>query len=298
MAISKRAQGHLIALITIFIWGTTYISTKVLLTDFKPIEILFFRFVLGYFTLWILSPRLFAWQGIRQELMFLAAGFCGVTSYFLCENIALTYTTASNVGVIASLAPVFTAILAIFFLKAEIPPVRFYIGCLLAILGVALISFNGKFVLSLNLLGDLLAVIACLFWAGYSILTKKSSNNDYNIILLTRRFFFYGLILMLPALYIFDFEWGLSRFAKLTNVFNILFLGLGASAICFASWNYAVKLVGAVKISIYIYLVPIITIVTAMLILKESFTWIAAVGTLLTLSGVLLSEGKIRVKRK
>ncbi|PIT14209.1 DMT family transporter [Snodgrassella alvi] len=298
MAISKRAQGHLIALITIFIWGTTYISTKVLLTDFKPIEILFFRFVLGYFTLWILSPRLFAWQGIRQELMFLAAGFCGVTSYFLCENIALTYTTASNVGVIASLAPVFTAILAIFFLKAEIPPVRFYIGCLLAILGVALISFNGKFVLSLNLLGDLLAVIACLFWAGYSILTKKSSSYDYNIILLTRRFFFYGLILMLPALYIFDFEWGLSRFAKLTNVFNILFLGLGASAICFASWNYAVKLVGAVKISIYIYLVPIITIVTAMLILKESFTWIAAVGTLLTLSGVLLSEGKIRVKRK
>ncbi|NUE67572.1 DMT family transporter [Snodgrassella sp. ESL0253] len=298
MAISKRAQGHLIALITIFIWGTTYISTKVLLTDFKPIEILFFRFVLGYFTLWILSPRLFAWQGIRQELMFLAAGFCGVTSYFLCENIALTYTTASNVGVIASLAPVFTAILAIFFLKAEIPPVRFYIGCLLAIFGVALISFNGRFVLSLNLLGDLLAVVACLFWAGYSILTKKSSNYDYNIILLTRRFFFYGLILMLPALYIFDFEWGLSRFAKLTNVFNILFLGLGASAICFASWNYAFKLVGAVKISIYIYLVPIITIVTAMLILKESFTWIAAVGTLLTLSGVLLSEGKIRVKRK
>lgn len=298
MAISKRAQGHLIALITIFIWGTTYISTKVLLTDFKPIEILFFRFVLGYFTLWILSPHLFAWQGIRQELMFLAAGFCWVTSYFLCENIALTYTTASNVGVIASLAPVFTAILAIFFLKAEIPPVRFYIGCLLAIFGVALISFNGKFVLSLNLLGDLLAVVACLFWAGYSILTKKSSNYDYNIILLTRRFFFYGLILMLPALYIFDFEWGLSRFAKLTNVFNILFLGLGASAICFASWNYAVKLVGAVKISIYIYLVPIITIVTAMLILKESFTWIAAVGTLLTLSGVLLSEGKIRVTRK
>ncbi|PIT46058.1 DMT family transporter [Snodgrassella alvi] len=298
MAISKRAQGHVIALITVFIWGTTYISTKVLLADFKPIEILFFRFVLGYFTLWILSPHFFAWQGIRQELLFLAAGFCGVTSYFLFENIALTYTTASNVGVIASLAPVFTAILAIFFLKAEIPPVRFYIGCLLAILGVVLISFNGRFVLSLNLLGDLLAVVACLFWAGYSILTKKSSNYDYNIILLTRRFFFYGLILMLPALYIFDFEWGLWRFAKPDNAFNILFLGLGASAICFASWNYAVKLVGAVKISIYIYLVPIITIITAMLVLKESFTWIAAVGTLLTLSGVLLSEGKIRIKKK
>ncbi|MCO6516257.1 MAG: EamA family transporter, partial [Snodgrassella sp.] len=55
MVLSKRAQGHVIALITVFIWGTTYISTKVLLADFKPIEILFFRFILGYFTLWILS---------------------------------------------------------------------------------------------------------------------------------------------------------------------------------------------------------------------------------------------------
>jgi len=90
---------------TVFIWGITYIATKVLLTEFKPIEILFFRFTLGYATLWLLAPRFFAWQGIKQELMFLGAGFCGVTCYFLCENIALTYTTASNVGVITTLAP-------------------------------------------------------------------------------------------------------------------------------------------------------------------------------------------------
>lgn len=292
MLVSKKAQGHLIALFTIFIWGTTYISTKVLLTEFKPIEILFFRFMLGYFTLWIFAPHFLNWQGIRKELLFMAAGFCGVTCYFLCENIALTYTTASNVGVIASLAPVFTAILAMFFLKAETPSLRFYIGCLLAVFGVVLISFNGKFVLSLNPLGDFLAVVACLFWAGYSILTKKSSSFDCNIILLTRRFFFYGLILMLPALYLFNFEWGLVRFYKPVNMLNILFLGVGASAICFVSWNYAVKLVGAVKISIYIYLVPIITIISAVLILKEPFNLIAAVGTLLTLSGVVLSQGK------
>lgn len=97
---------------------------------------------------------------------------------------------------------------------------------------------------------------------------------------------------MLPALYLFNFEWGLVRFYKPVNMLNILFLGVGASAICFVSWNYAVKLVGAVKISIYIYLVPIITIISAVIILKEPFNLIAAVGTLLTLSGVVLSQGK------
>ncbi|KES11729.1 EamA-like transporter family [Snodgrassella alvi SCGC AB-598-P14] len=67
MLVSKKAQGHLIALFTIFIWGTTYISTKVLLAEFKPIEILFFRFMLGYFTLWILAPHFLSWQGIRKS---------------------------------------------------------------------------------------------------------------------------------------------------------------------------------------------------------------------------------------
>ena len=128
-------------------------------------------------------------------------------------------------------------------------------------IGIVLITLNGKFVLSVNPLGDLLAVFACLFWACYSILTKRSSNYGYNIILLTRRFFFYGLIFMLPVLYLFDFKWNFSRFNQPINLLNILFLGVGASAICFASWNYAVKLVGAVKISIYIYLVPILTII-------------------------------------
>lgn len=297
MIFSKQIQGHLIALITVAIWATTFVSTKLLLADFKPIEILFYRFVLGYLTLWLLLPRPFAWQGIKQELTFIGAGFCGITCYFLCENTALTYTTASNVGVIVSLCPVLTALLAIYFLKAEKPALRFYIGCLCAIVGVAIISFNGKFVLSLNPLGDMLAVSACLFWAGYSILTKISSNQGYHTILLTRRFFFYGLILMIPALFLFDFEWDLSRFSKPANSLNMLFLGVGASAICFVSWNYALKLLGAVKISIYIYFIPILTIVAAVLILKEPFTWIAAIGTLLTLSGVLLSEGKIKLKK-
>ena len=295
MLLSKTMQGHLTALMTILIWGTTFIATKMLLLEFKPIEILFFRFTLGYITLWILFPRYFAWQGFKHEFMFLCAGLCGVTCYFLCENIALTYTTASNVGIITNLVPIFTAILAIFFIKSEKPGGNFYFGCLIAIIGVGLISFNGKFVLSVNPLGDLLAVFACLFWAYYSILTQKCSNDGYHIILLTRRFFFYGLILMLPALYLFNFEWELSRFTHPANLFNILFLGVGASAICFVSWNYAVKLVGAVKISIYIYLIPILTIIAAILILNEPFTWITAVGSLLTLCGVILSEGKIKL---
>ena len=83
--------------------------------DFQPIEILFFRFVMGLIALLLVCPHRMRGTTRRQELTFAAAGLCGVCLYYLLENIALTYTMASNVGVIISVAPFFTAILANIF---------------------------------------------------------------------------------------------------------------------------------------------------------------------------------------
>ena len=94
--------GHAAALLTIFLWGTTFISTKVLPTGLRPVEVLFLRFALGFVALCLLYPRRLRLAGRRQELWFAAAGLCGVTLYFLLENIALTCTLASNVGVLVS----------------------------------------------------------------------------------------------------------------------------------------------------------------------------------------------------
>ena len=213
---SKRSAGHLAALFTIIIWGTTFISTKVLLTDFRPVEILFFRFVMGF---------------------------------------------------------------------------------VVAMAGAWLISFNGS-KLELNPVGDILAVLAAFVWACYSILTRKISSFGYPVILTTRRTFLYGILFMVPALVFFDFRIGLERFADMTYLLNILYLGLGASALCFVTWNLAVKALGAVKTSVYIYMVPVITVVTSVLVLKEPVTWISAVGTAMAVAGLFLSEYSGKEKRK
>lgn len=102
---NKRSAGHQAALFTVIIWGTTFISTKVLLADFQPEEILFFRFALGFAALLLVCPRRLELEDPRQELLFAVAGLCGIYLYYLLENIALTYTMASNVGVIISVAP-------------------------------------------------------------------------------------------------------------------------------------------------------------------------------------------------
>lgn len=80
-------------------------------------------------------------------------------------------------------------------------------------------------------------------------------------------------------------------------MFNILYLGLGASALCFVTWNFTVKELGAVKTSVYIYMVPVITVVTSVLILHEQLTALADIGTILTLIGLFLSEYKPERKK-
>jgi drug/metabolite transporter (DMT)-like permease len=286
------AKGHIAALITIIIWGTAFVSTRILLADFRPIEIIFYRFSIGLIVLMIAYPHRLKVANIKEELTFAAAGLCGITLYFLLENIALMYTAASNVGVIITVSPFFTAILANWLLSGEKLKANFFVGFIVAIAGIALISFNGIAVLALNPIGDILALLAAIVWAIYSILLRKIGEFGYNTIQTTRRIFCYGLVFLAFTLFFFPFEFGLERFTRPANVFNILFLGIGASALCFATWNLAIRTLGAVKTSIYIYLVPVITVVASVIVLSERITWMSAIGTILTLIGLFLSGRK------
>lgn len=296
MKINRSLQGHLSAFITIFIWGTTYISTKVLLESFSPTEILFFRIVLAYLALWLIAPRRLPVTTLKEELLFMLAGLFGVTLFFTFQNTAINYTLASNVGILIAIAPLFTAIGAYFFLKEGSLHPGFLIGFGLSFLGVFLILFNGNYVLKLNPFGDLLAILSAVVWAGYSIVTRKISERQVDTILVTRKVFFYGLIFLLPLLVLFDFQLDLSRFTSAVNLFNMLFLGLGASALCFITWNFAVKVLGAVKTSAYIYLGPVISILTSAIVIQERITLLAILGVGLILAGLILSERSAQVK--
>lgn len=293
---NPTAVGHLLAALTILVWGTTFISTKVLLQDFAPLEILVFRFLLGFVALLAVYPHRLKITDRRQEKYFIGAGLCGVTLYFLLENIALTYSLASNVGIIISVAPFFTAMFANRFLDGEKLRPRFFIGFASAIAGIALISFNGSEALRLNPVGDLLALLAAAVWAVYSVLTKKISSFQYPTVQTTRRCFFYGLLFMIPALFLLDFSPAWEKLAQPVNLLNFLYLGLCASAFCFVTWNSAVKVLGAVKTSVYIYMTPVVTVAMSAVILHEPVTWLILLGMALTLAGLFLSESREKKK--
>lgn len=282
--------GHFLALFTAFIWGTTLISTKILLKEFQPVEILFFRFVIALAFLWGINPGTKQKITLKQRLTLIFAGLTGICLYYLLENTALIYTLASNVGVISCIAPMFTAVLMFMFFKnREKLSLNFIIGFFISITGISFIAFNGASI-HLNPLGDILALCAAIVWAIYSILIKKLYDYGFSTLYITQRTFLYGTLLMLPFLIFYNFHLGLERFLSPVNTFNIIFLGLLASAVCFATWSKTIKLLGAIKSSAYIYLIPVITLISAIIILKEPVSKLLILGTVLTLSGLIISE--------
>lgn len=287
-----KRQGHLLALFTIFVWGTTFLSTSTLLKDFSPVEILIVRLLLAIIALTLAQPKRLRLESPRHEWLFAGAGFFGVALYFLLENFALTFTYSANCSVIISTAPFFVAMAMRLFCGEEAMGRSFYIGFAVAIAGVALVSFSGQ-QLHINPLGDLLCILAAISWAGYNVFLKKIERCGYrNTLLVTRRLFAYGLAFLLPLLPFLSRHAQAASFLKPVNLLNFLYLGLCASALCFVTWGLALERIGAVRTSVYIYLSPVVTILFAWLILHDPIHPMALTGAALTLAGLLLSQRK------
>jgi len=290
---SKTLLGHIAALTCICVWGVSFVMIVTLLQSFTPVEILLFRFGLAMLALHLIYPKRMGKTTRKQELFFAAAGLTGVVSYFLAQDFALLYTAASNVSVIVAISPVFTVFLTWWFLRKGRPRGVFFLGAALAVGGIALINFAGR-QLELHPAGDFLAVLAALSWAVYSVLMKRIGGFGYHTIQATRRVFLYGLLFLIPVLLLSDVRLGLERFLELPNLGSILYLGLGASAVCFVLWNFALDQLGPVKVSVYVYLVPLVGVVASVLFLGETLTWLSVSGIVLVLAGLALSNRKPR----
>ena len=290
---NQLALGHILALAVSAVWGTTYISTKVLLTAFHPVEILVFRFLLAWAVLFLCSPRPLLPKGFRQELPFVCCGLTGLTFYSILENYALEFSLASTVGLIIAAAPMFTGLLLWLCRRSRRPGPAFFIGFCLAIAGIALISLAEGESFDSNPLGILLSLAAAICWGGYSVcLEWAQANSGLSELQSTRKIFFWGLLFTLPFLWGGGLAPDLTRFAQPTLLGNTLYLGIGASALCFLAWNKASALIGPVATNVYLYLMPVITVAASALILREPVTALTLGAIALILAGLALSQRK------
>ena len=286
----KRALPHIAALFTMIVWGMTFVSTKVLLRYLGPLDILVIRTILGFIVLCLIRPHMLRLQKRSHELLFAATGLTGTCLYYLAENIALEYADASFVSVAVSTAPLFTAILGFAFLKEKGFGIRFVIGFVIAIAGIALISFQ-EGPAHAGALGVVLCLAAAVAWAVYSVIIKRLSDYGYETIAVTKRTFAWGLVFLIVIWLATDRAIPVEALTEPLVIGNIAFLGILASAICFITWGYSVKHLGPTLASAYIYLQAPLTVVWAVLLISEQFTAAIAIGIVLVIVGLALSEG-------
>ena len=297
----KRFRYHLLALAVVAVWGVTFVCTKVLIgAGMHPVASFFVRFLLAYAGIWAYiqlsrgSTRL--WYGWKEELVFLLLGISGGSFYFLTENMALAYTQASNVAFLVCSAPLFTAIFTLIYKRFGkgrfadgLEDVRLgwplVGGTVLALTGMALVVFDGTR-LEFSASGDLLAIGAALCWAVYSLFMGQMTR-EYGTVTATRKVFFYGLLTILPFLGRYGESLNAAVLGQTVVWTNLLFLGLVASLACFIAWNLVMDKLGNVSSTNYVYLNPVFTLITAMILLGERLTLPAAIGCAAILAGVI-----------
>ena len=286
MHTTKNYIYHLIAILTVGIWGLTFISTKVLIEHgLSPQEIFLLRFLMAYLGIWFISPRKLFADNWKDELWLLWGGVTGGSFYFFTENTALEITLATNVAFIVCTAPLLTTILSFLIYKKEKATAGLVGGSLLALVGVALVVYNGHFILKISPLGDFLTLLAAFSWAFYSLIMKKMSGR-YRTTFITRKIFFYGILTILPAFILHPWQFSLSGLWQPAVWMNLLFLGVLASLVCFVVWNIILKQLGTVRASNYIYLNPLFTLIGSAVLLDEQFTVMSLMGAMLILGGV------------
>lgn len=291
---NSKILGHLYAFISITIWGSTYIVSKLVLQTIMPAQVLFIRFLIASLVLTIFYPKFKKITNFKVETLLFITAVC-LLGYFYCENTSLTLTYATNVSLIVATIPLISLIITRFIGNKEHLNKKIIIGFIIAYVGVVIIvTVNGN---RNNVMfkGDAIALAAAIFFAFYSYVIVKV-NGKFNIIHLTRNIFYYMTLLLL----IYNLSMGTFtiKYYPITEIFEIkmflslMFLGVVASSFSFMMWNQSIKLIGNIKTSQYIYFGPIVTTAFAWAILNEPITYVTVIGTLMIIGGVYLAEMK------
>ena len=277
------------AFLIVAIWGCTFVQTKVLINSgLRPDEIFTLRFVIAYLLMLPFAGRRLFLDNVKDEFTAVLLGLFGGSLYFIVENYALAYGYCSNVSLIVCLTPLVTSLIVGWRYPDERLGKAGVVGSVVALAGMALVVFNGNFVLKLSPLGDILALAACICWALYSQFIKRLGAR-YSNMLVTRKIFAYGLLTILPLVLVRGINYDVV--VNGVQVWgNILFLGCVASMFCFLGWNWCLERIGTVRATNLLYLNPVVAITTSSLFLGERVTWLALTGAVLILCGLLFME--------
>ena len=273
-------------------WGASFVANTIALKYIGPIEIASIRFFIAAPLLLIVT---YLWKGKetfkfdkRDIVTFIILALTGVTFQYAIQVSAQDFTSATSASLLINSSVFFIMILGAVFLKEKMTWLR-VMGAIIGFIGVALLVTKGSLSLEMNdnAIGDLMIIVCAFLWSIYTIY-GKSISKKYHPIVILNYVFILGAIGLMPFYFLTPHM--PMQDIPLTAIAAILFLVVFCSIIAYLVYNIALEKMDTSKVALYIYFVPLSTIILAALILHETLTMASAAGGIMVLVGMYLAE--------
>jgi drug/metabolite transporter (DMT)-like permease len=285
-------QGKSVAVVCLVIamvlWGSSFIALKLAFAELPPLWVIFGRMALGslvFLLAWRWREQMHYRAGDWKYLLGLAA--CDPCLYFLFEALALQHTSAAQAGMVTALLPLLVAVGAFIFLRERISRTTLA-GFLLALIGAVWLSVAGSADehASNPILGNFYELLAMLCAMGYTLLLKHLSSR-YSPFLLTAMVAFVGTLFFLPLALL---SAPLPTSVSPLGIGAVAYLGILVTVGAYGLYNVGVSRLPASQASGFINLIPVFTLLFAILLLGESLNTMQILAAVLVFAGVLLSQ--------
>jgi drug/metabolite transporter (DMT)-like permease len=289
---SQRTLAFAALVIAMAIWGSTFVVTKAAMREFSPFLLAFLRFAIASLCL-LLALR--GWRRVAAlrhsvslgQIAFLAV--VGVAAFTVAFNYALVYGSASQGALIYAAIPAVVAICGALFLKERLQRSG-RLGIALSIVGAVVIALGAPERAEsapAPLLGALLMLLSVVLWGGYTVVAKRVAHADQ--LALTFAVSALGALALLPAIPI---EYAVRGFTATSALgwLGVLYLGVLASAVCYALYNFALSSLDASTVGVYTNIDPVVGVACAFVFLGETLAPAQIVGALVVFAGIWLAS--------
>lgn len=292
MPVPTQTRSTLLLLLTMAVWGSTFMVTKELIALWPPYTLAFVRVTLGTLVLLPLAISRHPRGAHLPWPMIWLMGLIGVALYYFTFNLAMVYVSASQGALVQASIPAMTALVAVLWLRERASGLR-WLGIAMSIAGV-LIVFSGSVAdgRDSNIFGSVSMFGAVICWALYTALAKRVAAFDSLVI--TVAVMGTGALLLLPLAGYEVIAANVSgaglRPLPLSGWVEILYLGCVASGVAYLLYNTSLRHLDASTVGVYTNLIPIVGVLTGVIVLGEPLSARAIIGGLVVMLGVWITS--------
>lgn len=292
---SNTTKGALFALLATFLWSVNMVIASGIKGHIPPVGLAFWRWTVACIVLapFALKSTIGNLKIVKKHIRYLVlTSVLGITIFNTLIYFAGKTTSAVNLSLIAISIPLFIVVLSRIVFKEKVSNVKMA-GITTIITGVLVLISKGSLQSLLNInftIGDLLMLVACFFFAYYTILVrKKPTELNPKVFLFT--VFVIGTLLLLPF-YLYEHINYRKVIFDTKTILITSYVGIFASLVSFYLWNEAIRLIGTSKTALIYYLIPIFSGILAYFFLNQAIGFIQIISMGIIVSGLLITNKK------